>query len=145
MGNVQSHNPSHVRIYKNLLGIQNPQTRAEMIRTLLVAPEYVASFRSAGIYAHMLAYIAKVEASQIPPPLPGEMAMNGGLGNGGLGNAQAYPSAPPATQTTLSYHRSQPQSASSSVTKGQRDKKALNYFQSCLEVLGLEEEVALTE
>jgi curved DNA-binding protein CbpA len=140
MGNVQSHNPSHVRIYKNLLGIQNPQTRAEMIRTLLVAPEYVASFRSAGIYAHMLAYIAKVEASQIPPPLPGEMAMNGGLGN-----AQAHPSAPPATHTSLSYHRSQPQSASSSVTKGQRDKKALNYFQSCLEVLGLEEEVALTE
>jgi curved DNA-binding protein CbpA len=29
--------------------------------------------------------------------------------------------------------------------KGKRNEKALNYFQSCLEVLGLEEEVALTE
>jgi len=29
--------------------------------------------------------------------------------------------------------------------KGKRNEKALNYFQKCLEVLGLEEEVALTE
>jgi len=29
--------------------------------------------------------------------------------------------------------------------KGRRNEKALNYFQKCLEVLGLEEEVALTE
>ncbi len=31
------------------------------------------------------------------------------------------------------------------VMKGKRNEKALNYFQSCLQVLGLEEEVALTE
>jgi curved DNA-binding protein CbpA len=31
------------------------------------------------------------------------------------------------------------------VTKGRRNEKALNYFQSCLQVLGLEEEVALTD
>ena len=29
--------------------------------------------------------------------------------------------------------------------KGKRSEKALTYFQNCLQVLGLEEEVALTE
>ena len=133
MGNVQV-NPSHVRIYKNLLGIQNPQTRAEMIRTLLVAPEYVASFRSAGIYAHMLAYIAKVEAGQRPAALPGEMTMS----------AVITPSAASSTQVTNHTAKSSLR-GTESVTKGKRDEKALNYFQSCLEVLGLEEEVALTD
>jgi len=133
MGNVQA-NPSHVRIYKNLLGIQNPQTRAEMIRTLLVAPEYVASFRSAGIYAHMLAYIAKVEAGQRPAALPGEMTMS------------AVVSQSTASSTQVTNHTAKTQlRGSESVTKGKRDEKALNYFQSCLEVLGLEEEVALTD
>lgn len=132
MGNVQA-NPSHVRIYKNLLGIQNPQTRAEMIRTLLVAPEYVASFRSAGIYAHMLAYIAKVEAGQRPAALPGEMTMSAVV-------------TPNASSTQVTHHTTKSSlRGTDSVTKGKRDEKALNYFQSCLEVLGLEEEVALTD
>lgn len=135
MGNTQSHNPSHVRIYRDLLRIQNPQTRAEMIRTLLVAPEYLASFRSAGIYPQMLAFIARVEAGQRPAALPGEMAMSAVV-------PQTLPN--PQIQT-LSNHQAQPQRASTTVTKGRRDEKALNYFQSCLEVLELEEEVALTE
>ena len=139
MGNVQV-NPSHVRIYKNLLGIQNPQTRAEMIRTLLVAPEYVASFRSAGIYAQMLAYIAKVEAGQRPAALPGEMAMSAVI-SGASSVASSGASSTQVTNHTTKSHLK----GSESVTKGKRDEKALNYFQSCLEVLGLEEEVALTD
>ena len=91
----------------------------------------------------MLAYIAKVEAGQTPAALPGEMAMNAVVGNATT-NATTQVTTQ-ATSTTLSNRMGQPQSASSSVIKGQRDKKALNYFQSCLEVLGLEEEVALTE
>jgi curved DNA-binding protein CbpA len=135
MGNAQSHNPSHVRIYRDLLRIQNPQTRAEMIRTLMVAPEYVTSARAAGIYAHMLAYIARVQAGERPAALPGEMAMSAVV--------------PPTrhehqpTQITNFAHTQLP--PSSAVMKGKRNEKALNYFQSCLEVLGLEEEVALTE
>ena len=42
---------------------------------------------------------------------------------------------PPAVQQRPSAH----------IMKGRRNEKALNYFQKCLEVLGLEEEVALTE
>ena len=133
MGNAQSHNPSHVRIYRDLLRIQNPQTRAEMIRTLMVAPEYVASARAAGIYAHMLAYIARVQAGERPAALPGEMAMS----------AVVPPAIHQPTQITNFSQTQLP--PSSAVMKGKRNEKALNYFQSCLEVLGLEEEVALTE
>lgn len=104
----------------------------------MVAPEYVASARAAGVYAHMLAYIAKVEAGQRPAALPGEMAMN----------AVAERSVPsvPSNQTQLMNHLPRPAQAPSAVVmKGKRNEKALTYFQSCLEVLGLEEEVALTE
>lgn len=72
MGNTSSFPEAHIRIYKNLLGIQNPQTRAEMIRTLLQGPEYIQTFRQAGIYAQMLNYVAKVQQGQHPGPLPGE-------------------------------------------------------------------------
>ena len=135
MGNAQSHNPSHVRIYRDLLRIQNPQTRAEMIRTLMVAPEYVASARAAGIYAHMLAYIARVQAGERPAALPGEMTMSA--------VTQAPRNEQKPTQITNFAQTQLP--PSSAVMKGKRNEKALNYFQSCLEVLGLEEEVALTE
>jgi len=136
MGNVQSLDPGHVRIYKNLLQIKNPKTRAEMIRTLLIAPEYVASFRTAGVYANMLAYIARVEAGQQPAALPGEMAMTSVAAPAHrLGGTQIVDFAPPQIQ----------QRPSAAVMKGKRNEKALNYFQNCLEVLGLEEEVALTE
>ena len=137
MGNVQSYNQSHVRIYRDLLRIQNTTTRAEMIRTLMVAPEYVASARAAGVYAHMLAYIARVEAGQRPAALPGEMAMNAVVGH--------VPTVP-SNQTQLMNHTPRANQAPSAVVmKGKRNEKALTYFQSCLEVLGLEEEVALTE
>ena len=67
MGNAQSvQNPSHIRIYKDLLKIQNPATRAEMIRTLLAGQEYLASARVSGVYSHLLSYISRVEAGQRP-------------------------------------------------------------------------------
>jgi curved DNA-binding protein CbpA len=103
-----------------------------MIRTLLVAPEYVSSARSAGVYAHMLAYIAKVDAGQRPSALPGEMTMTAVV--------------QPTAQTQIVGHAPQMvQRPAAAVMKGKRNEKALNYFQSCLQVLGLEEEVALTE
>ena len=75
MGNVSSLEafpPAHIRIYKNLLSIQSPQTRAEMIQTLLQAPEYVYSFRQAGIYADLLQYASRVARGEAPNQLPGE-------------------------------------------------------------------------
>jgi curved DNA-binding protein CbpA len=112
-----------------------------MIRTLMVAPEYVVSARSAGIYAQMLAYIAHVQAGERPAALPGEMTMSAVTQT--LRNEQARHQQNQPTQITNFAHNQLP--PSSAVMKGKRNEKALNYFQSCLEVLGLEEEVALTE
>jgi curved DNA-binding protein CbpA len=139
MGNTNSFPEPHVRIYKNLLGIQNIRTRAEMIQTLLQGPEYVQTFRRAGLYAEMLNYVAKVNQGQNPGPLPGE----------GQPKAKPQPQASYAhpqmttlvtrgdsTALTNPYQR---------LTKHNSNEKALTYFQMCLQVLGLEEEVALTE
>lgn len=110
----------------------------------MVAPEYVASARTAGVYAHMLAYIARVEAGQRPAALPGEMAMNAVIS--GAERSNAVISGAERSQTQIMNHTPHTNQAPSAVVmKGKRNEKALTYFQSCLEVLGLEEEVALTE
>jgi len=143
MGNAQAiQNTAHIRIYKDLIKIQNPVTRAEMIRTLLAGQEYLASARLAGVYSHLLAYIARVEAGQRPAALPGEMAMTA------VQQAPQQRLQYPSQQTQLVNHIQPPQlqqRPSAHIMKGRRNEKALNYFQKCLEVLGLTEEVALTE
>ena len=106
------------------------------------------SARLAGVYSHLLAYIARTQAGERPAALPGEMAMSAVVQQQRQSAvvqqpAQASPHrgtqivdfAPPAIQ----------QRPGAQVMKGRRNEKALNYFQVCLEVLGLEEEVALTE
>lgn len=145
MGNAQSvQNPSHIRIYKDLLKIQNPATRAEMIRTLLAGQEYLASARVSGVYSHLLSYISRVEAGQRPAALPGEMAMTAVVPNPSQAQ-QPRMQQPPQTQMTSFAPPAIQQRPSAHIMKGKRNEKALNYFQKCLEVLGLEEEVALTE
>lgn len=104
-----------------------------MIRTLLVAPEYVASARAAGVYSHMLTYIARVQAGERPGLLPGESHIEQPQQQHAPTHIVGF--VQPITQ----------QRPSEAVMKGKCNEKALNYFQSCLEVLGLQEEVALTE
>ncbi len=125
-----------------MLRIQNPTVRTEMIRTLLAGQEYVISARLAGVYSHLLAYIARTQAGERPAALPGEMAMSAVVQQQQQQapqpqqrGTQIVDFAPPAIQ----------QRPGAQVMKGRRNEKALNYFQVCLEVLGLEEEVALTE
>jgi len=107
---------AHVRIYQNLLAIKAPQTRAQMIQTMLASPEHVASMKAAGVYGHLLHYI-QTGAGRLP----------------GEGQEQAKGQKPVQTLTV-----SQTQSSSGS-------EKAMNYFTACLRILGLEDEVALTE
>lgn len=144
MGNGASglYDPTHVSIYRKLLQIQNPQTRVGTIQTLLAGPEYVAASRKAGIYAHLLAYVARVNAGERPAPLPGEAAA--------VAVAAAGAAAP--TNQIVSYGGSSSGGVAQShqrpaefVAKQRRSEKAMNYFQSCLLVLNLEEEVALNE
>jgi curved DNA-binding protein CbpA len=136
MGNTHTKleifDPSHVRIYKKLLLISDPIIRVQMIQTLLAGNEYVQSARTAGVYSHLLAYVARVNARERPAPLPGEVMQEHLRTQTSIGNQiQTYID---GGQTPSAY-----------VTKGRENEKALNYFQNCLIVLGLEEEVALTE
>lgn len=116
-----------------------------MIRTLLAGQEYLASARVSGVYSHLLGYVARVEAGQRPAALPGEMAM------AAVAAAPSQTSRPAihnqAGQTHIVDFKSSAsqQRPSAHIMKGKRNEKALNYFQKCLEVLGLAEEVALTE
>jgi curved DNA-binding protein CbpA len=132
MGNVTSLEvfpPTHIRIYKNILSIQSHQVRAEMIQTLLQGPEYVQSFRQAGIYSELLQYVSRVSRGQVPSALPGELEK---------------PSRSPQTQNII-VHSGNTMNPYERVMKGKGNEKALTYFQTCLQVLSLEEEVALTE
>lgn len=129
MGNTSSFPESHIRIYKNLLGIQNVRVRAEMIQTLLQGAEYVQAFRMAGIYPQMLNYVAKVQQGQHPGLLPGEERQQTNTSTSIVQRVET-------TSITNPYQK---------VTKHRSDEKALTYFQMCLQVLNLEEEVALTE
>lgn len=142
MGNTSSFPEAHIRIYKNLLGIQNARVRGEMIQTLLQGPEYVQTFRQAGIYAQMLNYVAKVNQGMNPGPLPGEHQQQMPQQQ----QQQPQQHRPPQITTLATrgdstaivnpYQR---------LTKNNSNEKALTYFQMCLQVLNLEEEVALTD
>jgi curved DNA-binding protein CbpA len=139
MGNTSSFPDAHVRIYKNLLGIQNARTRAEMIQTLLQGPEYVQAFRQAGIYAQMLNYVAKVQQGMNPGPLPGEQTQ-----------VQTHIQTPQYNHpqnTSIVKHVENTALTNpyQKLTKHNSNEKALTYFQMCLQVLNLEEEVALTD
>lgn len=123
MGNTQSIDQSFINIYKKLILIKNPKTRVDMIQTLLAGSEYVQAARITGVYSHLLSYVGRVKSGEQPSPLPGE---------------------PIQTSLTLQQPRAQ-QDPTTSVTKGNRNEKAMNYFQNCLTVLDLEEEVALTD
>lgn len=162
MGAAQSQiDQRHLGIYKKLLAIQVPATRLQMIDTLMGDPGFVHSTKVAGVYANLLQYSAAVRHGSQPPLLPGEQS--------------AAPVAPPQQQrqaTALGYHpqqfqqptvnqhpqanqlvtvpsamsRPQPQQTYyQQVAKPKRSEKALNFFTACLRVLGIEEEVALTE
>ena len=102
-----------------------------MIQTLLQSPEYVQSFRQAGIYAELLQYASRVSRGQVPDPLPGELERPKQPANN--------------SQNTIITHSAKQLNPYDRVMKGKSNEKALTYFQTCLQVLGLEEEVALTE
>ena len=114
----------HTRMYNNLLSIQSPATRVQMIQTMLSSPEHLAAIRAAGIYGHLLHYVQQVKEGK-PALLPGEKA-------------------PLHAQQQQQQQKSQVLVKSSEQGKGPGNEKALNYFSACLRILGLEEEVALT-
>ena len=125
MGNTQGLPVSHVRIYQNLIQIRDPLKRVEMIQTLLAGPEYVASARRSGVYPHLLSYVSRIQKGE-GALLPGEQQQQ-------------------QQQQQLVTTAPKQKSPYQQLAKPRGKEKAIGYFQSSLEVLGLEEEVALTE
>jgi len=122
MGNNQSAqiDPSHIKIFNHLRTIQNPTTKVQMIQTILAGQEYVVSAKRAGIYADLLAYVA--QQNNLPPVIQ-----------------------PPIQMQKNIVQHTKPKNHIERMAKANSEEKAIGYFQACLEVLGLEEEVALTE
>lgn len=148
---IEAFDPAHVRIYNNIIQIQNPQTRAQMIQTCLTGGEFVAASKRGGVYSYLLGYVSAVQSGHNPRPLPGE-------GNGGLfASAVRIPpmgitqvprsmEPPPQLQMKLtSYKEKAAEGPAWQHLTISREKKAVSYFASCLEVLGIQDEVALTE
>ena len=132
---------THLRMYQNLLAIQSPDTRMQMIQTLLSSPEHMSVARNAGIYGHLLHYVQQVKTGMKAPPLPGEAS-----GQGQQSLLQQSLLQQPLLQQQQLVTTSRP--AANQVTARQAtqagNEKAMNYFSACLRILTLEEEVALT-
>ncbi len=127
MGNLSSIPEAHRRIYTNLLSIQSPETRVQMIQTMIQSPEHLASMKTAGVYGNLLHYAQAVQAGTTPPLLPGEQA-----------------TAAKASSGTSKQQQQQLAVRKDNLSE-QPNEKAMNYFSACLRMLDLEEEVALTE
>jgi len=144
MGNgqsLESYDPAHIRIYRNILSIHSQTVRVQMIQTALAGPEYVNTAKRLGVYANLLAFISSVQRGERPAALPGERT--------------GIPAPIPQAQNTSERNTGTSQLAlrgggatidhSKQVAKTGANTKAMSYFTSCLKVLGLEEEVALTD
>ncbi|NBO71855.1 hypothetical protein EBV26_15475, partial [bacterium] len=113
---------SHIRIYKNILQIQSPATRVQMLETLFAGQEYVASAKQSGLYAPILSYIVSVRRGDATF-LPGEAHVQG-------------------TQVRGQQH------GNTLITRGGDQgahTKAITFFSQCLQILDLSEEIALNE
>jgi curved DNA-binding protein CbpA len=131
---------SHIRIYKNILKIQSPQTRLQMLETILSGPEYVASIKQAGIYGPILSYIASIRRGN-PSLLPGEKSQGQEIQRSSDNGRQESMFINRGTSGTTSHSG---QMIYRSGDPGDHTK-AITFFSQCLQILGLEEEVALNE
>ena len=190
MGNQTSAvDPVHLRMYQNLIHIQDPGKRIQIIQTCLASMEYVQSAKRAGLYSHLLHYVSVASSGQTPSALPGERvgapvpaAPSAPLTSvpSGMRTAGAHPSmlstthrdGIAATHPSLINASTQERQGRYGQGQGQAGQghqgyaiqthseaplpswkvvtdtpkqKAITYFSSCLEVLGIQEEVALTE
>jgi len=125
---------AHARIYKNILQIQSPATRLQMLETLLAGQEYVATAKRVGLYGPILSYIVSVRRGD-PAVLPGEQTAGHQqqIQRNGNGGGQSRQSGVPENRI---------------ISKGgdpSAHAKAISFFSQCLQILELSEEVALDE
>jgi curved DNA-binding protein CbpA len=163
MGNHQSSvDPVHLRIYSNIIQIRDPSKRVQMIQTCLSSIEYINVAKRAGIYSYLLHYISSVTSSGTIPLLPGEQQLTTPSNSpsvprslqpnftqsGPGGTHPSFIDAPNASSysaksSQLTTHTDN--TPSWKIITDTPKQKAMTFFASCLEVLGIQEEVALTE
>jgi len=119
---------THARIYRNILHIQSPATRLQMIETLMAGQEYVGSAKKSGLYGPILSYVASIRRGD-PAFLPGEQAGPHQQQIQNVTDRRAVPE-----------NRLVSQPRDNSV-----HAKAISFFSQCLQILDLSEEVALDE
>ena len=140
MGNKQSIDPSHIRIFENLQTIQNTATKVQMIQTILSGPEYVISAKKAGIYAEFLNFIARntstTSVSPTRPPVQGQAQEKASY--------QIVQTKGREREREIDTDNNK-RSHKERLGKPNSDEKAIGYYQACLEMLGIQEEVAITE
>jgi curved DNA-binding protein CbpA len=140
MGNGQSQiHPTYLGIYTKLIQIQNVHKRAETIQTLLSAPEYVNVAKQLGVYSSLVQYIANVQNGRQPGLLPGERSAPS------TASAPSFQAPQIQQRNMLVNYQAAPSDPYEQLAQTANNDRALNYFQVCLQVLELEEEVALTE
>uniref|UniRef100_A0A6C0DGK0 J domain-containing protein n=1 Tax=viral metagenome TaxID=1070528 RepID=A0A6C0DGK0_9ZZZZ len=163
MGNgvsVSAFDPAHVRIYQNILQLQSPQTRVQMIQTCLAGIEYTQTAKRAGVYSYLLNYVSTVQTGGQPPVLPGENQQHQQYQQqqqqqqpiprtlmNNFQNPVVYPKPEINTRKVtgqLTNYAEPKQNAWTAITQTPQ-QKMVSYFSSCLEVLGIQEEVVLTE
>jgi hypothetical protein len=186
-------------MYSNMIQIQQPTKRIQVIQTCLASMEYVNSAKRTGMYSYLLNYISTVQSGGNPPLLPGErqaqQAQQGQVQYALSGErpaqqgqvqyasqaqqgqyasqSQSQPHIPRSMQPTMihngpgathpsllnkpdaSHYAKQDSrqqliahtdtTPSWKVITDTPKQKALSYFSSCLEVLQIQEEVALTD
>lgn len=175
MGNqISAIDPTHVRIYSNLIQIHDPMKRVQMIQTCFTSMEYINSAKRAGVYSYLLHYVSTVQTGGTPSLLPGEQQpipssqpsiprsmQSNFTHSSGIGathpsmidapNASTYIQSNQSRLSSNQYSQKQQMIVHSDSTPSWKvvtdtpKQKAISYFASCLEVLGIQEEVTLTE
>ena len=149
---LNAFDPAHVRIYSNVLQLKSPHLRVQMIQTCLAGAEYMQSAKRAGIYSYLLNYVSTVQSGGSPPFLPGEQQQSQQQPTvprslNSFQNPVVYPK--PEVQSLrdrdqMQAYKEAPVSSWTQLSQTPQ-QKMVSYFSSCLEVLGIQEEIALTE
>lgn len=138
--------PNHIAIYKKLIQIRDVGTRAQTLQTLMSGPEYISSAKMAGIYPQLLQYMSSANAGRHPGLLPGESQP---VHTSSIQEQQhrqiRQAQERNQTQITTYSEGNGGSSAYNKLYKPRSTEKALSFFQSCLQILGIEESASLSE
>lgn len=110
------------RIWKNICALESEENRVRMIETVLLSPEMVAEAKRAEVYGPILLWVTDMRQGR-------SRAFPWGFDGSVRGQRQHSPSPSPSHQSQIVVSPA---------------AKALDYFQECLALLGINEEDGIT-